>query len=108
MKISPEERQGKVVSRARELARAYLRNSQPFVWNATNISRRIRAACIALFAAYGARVRIVHVEAPAEKLYERNRRRAQSVPQSVINRLMERWEAPDLSEAHKVDWVLMD
>lgn len=105
MRISPTANQGPVVSRAREAAREYLRKKQFFVWNATNISRQMRELSINLFAAYNARVRLVYVEAPEERLHEQNRERAAAVPAEVIRKLIARWEVPDLTEAHNVDWV---
>lgn len=105
MGVSPTANQGPVVSRAREAARVYLRKKQPFVWNATNISRQMRELSINLFAAYNARVRIVYVEAPEERLHAQNRERDNAVPAEVIRKLTARWEVPDLTEAHRVDWV---
>jgi predicted kinase len=92
------------VSRAREAAREYLRRRRPFVWNATNISRQIRELSVNLFAAYNARVRIVYVESPEGRLYAQNRERADAVPSEVIRKLTARWEVPDLTEAHRVEW----
>ncbi|HEX8351941.1 MAG TPA: AAA family ATPase [Pyrinomonadaceae bacterium] len=105
MGISPTENQGPVVSRAREAAREHLRKKRNFVWNATNVSRQIRELSVNLFAAYNARVRIVYVEAPEERLYAQNRERADPVPAEVIRKLTARWEVPDLTEAHRVEWV---
>jgi predicted kinase len=105
MKVSPTANQGPVVSKARELAREHLRARRDFVWNATNVSRQIRELSVNLFAAYNARVRIVYVEAPEERLYAQNRERDDSVPAEVIRKLTERWEVPDLTEAHRVEWV---
>ena len=28
-----------------------------------------------------------------------------AVPEEAIARLLERWEVPDLTEAHRVDWI---
>jgi len=108
MKIDPAQTQGRVVSRAREMAREYLRKAESFVWNATNISRQVREACIALFADYDARIRVVHVELPPDKLYERNRARPSPVPDVVLRRLIDRWEVPDLTEAHHVDYIVTE
>jgi putative nucleotidyltransferase with HDIG domain len=105
MKVKPSENQGPVVAQAREMARGLLRRKQPFVWNGTNISRQIRELSINLFAAYNARVRIVYVEAPEERLYAQNMERADAVPPEVIRKLIARWEVPDLTEAHRVDWI---
>lgn len=106
MKIAPTGNQGQVVVRARELARQYLRQSRNFVWNATNLSRQIREQCIGLFAAYNARIRIVYVEQSAEKLYQQNRERQWSVPEAALDKMLARWEVPDLSEAHQVEWII--
>jgi predicted kinase len=103
MGISPKANQGPVVSRAREAAREHLRKRRPFIWNATNISRQIRAVSVNLFAAYNARVRIVYVEAPEQRLYAQNAERADAVPPEVIRKLTARWEVPDLTEAHRVE-----
>jgi putative nucleotidyltransferase with HDIG domain len=103
MKIAPTENQGPVVSRARERAREYLRSQQSFIWNATNISRQLREHCISLCAAYNARVRIVYVETGAAALAEQNRSRERGVPPEIINRLLARWEPPDLTEAHELE-----
>jgi predicted kinase len=98
--------QGTVVSRARELAREHLRQRRSFVWNATNLSRQLRGECLRLLADYHAHVRIVYVEAAEEALFAQNRQRAARVPAEVIERLLDRWEVPDRTEAHVVDYVL--
>lgn len=105
LKVSPTDNQGPVVSRAREAAREQLRKRRPFVWNATNVSRQVRELSVNLFAAYNARVRVVYVEAPEARLFAQNRERADSVPAEVIQKLTARWEVPDLTEAHRVEWV---
>jgi hypothetical protein len=65
----------------------------------------LRAQLIDLFAAYGARIRIVYVEAPYAELVRRNRARVRPVPEAVIERLDQRLAVPDLTEAHAVDLV---
>jgi predicted kinase len=106
--IEPTDQQGPVVSRARELAREHLRRGQSFVWNATNLSRQVRGESIRLLAAYNARIRIVYVEVSEDRLHEQNRQRPTRVPQEVIERLLDRWEVPDATEAHQVDWLVSD
>ncbi len=51
------------------------------------------------------RIRIVYVEAPEDRLLRQNRQRQAPVPQAVLERLLERWEVPDLTEAQRVDWI---
>jgi len=106
MKIAPTDNQGPVVARARESAREYLRRKQSFIWNATNISRHLREHCISLCAAYNARVRLIYVETGAAALTERNLSRERGVPPEVINRLLARWEPPDLTEARQVEVIV--
>ncbi len=94
--------QGKVIDVARGRAREHLRVGRAFIWDATNLSRSLRRAVVSLALDYGARVRVVHVEAPAHALRARNRERPHPVPEDVLERLLWRWEPPDLTEAHEV------
>jgi predicted kinase len=98
--IAPTDGQGAVVAAARERARAALRARRPFVWNATNLSRQIRGSLINLCADYRAKIEIVYVEAGPEELARRNGARRNPIPAKAIERMLERWEVPDLSECH--------
>lgn len=98
--VDPRDNQGAVVAAAKERARVLLRARTPFVWNATNVTRQRRAELVSLFADYGARVRLVYVEAPWETLRRQNRERARKVPEAVISGMIDRWEVPVASEAH--------
>lgn len=104
--VPPSDPQGEVLSRARELAREHLRSRRDFVWNATNLSRNVRAECLRLFQGYDARVRLVYVEATPDRLFAQNRQRRRRVPDKVIERLLDRWEVPDRTEAHRVDYAV--
>jgi predicted kinase len=95
-----------IVACAREDAREHLRAGRSFVWNATNLSKRIRAQCIRLCAGYGARVRIVYVEVPEPTLRAQNRARPRPVPDAVLDALLDRWEVPDTTEAHDVVYAV--
>jgi predicted kinase len=104
--VPPSDPQGAVVSQARERARDHLRNGRDFVWNAANLSRNIRAECIKLFHAHDAHVRLVYVEVPPDRLFAQNHQRRRRVPDKVIERLLDRWEVPDRTEAHLVEFVV--
>jgi predicted kinase len=106
LEVAPTDSQGEVINLARDRARDYLRQKQSFVWNATNLSRQLRSGCVNLFAGYGARVRIVYVEVAPTVLFPQNRQRPAPVPEKVIERLLDRWEVPDPTEAHQVDWMV--
>jgi predicted kinase len=105
LKVAPDEDQGAVAQAAKARARELLRRHEPFIWNATNVTRALRGQLVDLFASYGARVRIVYVEAPHAELLRRNERREASVPGPVIAKLARKLEIPDLTEAQTVEWV---
>ena len=102
LEVDPTDAQGEVVQAARERARELLRRREPFVWNATNLSRQRRGSLLDLCVDYKARVRIVYLEVPAPVLFAQNRARQASVPEAAIRRMTERWEVPSLTEAHEV------
>ncbi|HEY2669652.1 MAG TPA: AAA family ATPase [Rugosimonospora sp.] len=103
--VKPADDQRRVVAEAHRLARDHLRAGRPFVWNATNVSRRLREQCVGLLADYRARVELIALEAPVDVLRARNRARSHPVPDAVVDRLIERWETPDPTEAHSVHWI---
>jgi predicted kinase len=105
LRIDPADDQGAVVRAAKERARQLLRKQQPFVWNATNITRQVRAPLIDLFVSYRARVRVVYVDAPFDAIMARNAQRDNAVPTRIVERLAGKLEVPDLTEAHMVEWV---
>lgn len=106
MKISPTEDQALVVNRAKVMAKEYMRSGKSFVWNATNISRQLRSSLINLFSGYQGRIRIVYLEVGWDELLQRNRSRSTIVPEAVIERMRDRIEIPDITEAHQVDWIV--
>lgn len=106
--VDPADRdaQGHVLHAAREQARGHLRAGRGFAWNATNLSADQRQRCLGLLYDYRARVRLVYVEAGAEALFARNRAREGAVPERVIRRMMHRWQVPDTTEAHAVEYAI--
>ncbi len=108
MGVNPTERQGTVVQAAKQKARELFRKRGNFVWNATNISRDIRRTIVSLAADYEAHVKIVYLEVPEGRQRRQNRQRTDAVPEPVIDKLLRRWQVPDLTEAHQVDLVVDD
>jgi putative nucleotidyltransferase with HDIG domain len=106
MGISPTDEQGAIVNAGRDLAKGYLQSETPFIWNATNIVKPIRSGLIRLFAGYGARIRIVYLEVPIDRVFQQNRDRKAQVPTAVIHRFRDRLEIPDVTEAHQVDYFV--
>jgi predicted kinase len=105
LRVKPTDDQTPVITAARARAREHLRAGRSFVWNATNVSRRLREQSIGLVADYRGRVEVAALEAPPDVLRARNRARPAPVPDAVIDRLVHRWETPDPTEAHQVDWI---
>lgn len=102
--ILPTQKQTRVVEIARERAKELLRKHQPFVWNATNLSRMIRSKQIQLFTQYHARVRVVYLETAWQEQLLRNAGRPDAVPEPVICHMLEELTPPKTKEAHRVDW----
>jgi putative nucleotidyltransferase with HDIG domain len=107
-KIAPTDKSGNgtVVQLAKEQARQYLRRKQHFVWNATNITRQMRAQLVALFVTYKAYVKMVYVEVPYARLHVQNKDREAVVPKNAVDKLVSKLEVPAPWEAHEVSYVV--
>ena len=103
-KIPPTAEQGLVANLAREQAKEYLRQQQPFVWNATNITSQMRESLVSLFETYHAHVRIVYLETDWPTLLQRNRSREDIVPLSAMENMLGKMTLPETYEARKTDW----
>ncbi len=105
-KLKPDDTSatGWVVQEAKEQAKTYLRMGQPFVWNATNITRQMREQWIHLFISYKARVKLVYIEVPYKEWLKQNSNREHPVPSSVMERMLAKLEVPLLHEAHEVQY----
>jgi predicted kinase len=102
LEVEATDDQGRVIQAARERCREHLRARINFAFNATNVVPQTRRRWIDLCADYAARVEIVYVEPPLAVILDRNERRQQRVPLSVIHRLLEKTEPPTWGEAHSV------
>ncbi len=108
LEIEATDSQGTVIAAARERARQHLRASEPFVFNATSLSRKLRGNTLDLLAGYNARARIVYIEVPSEVQAQQNRERESRVPAAAIERMLSRWQVPDRTEAHRVEYVVRE
>ncbi|MDB5312670.1 MAG: hypothetical protein JWO38_6872 [Gemmataceae bacterium] len=104
--VDPGENQGAVIAAAHDRAKGLLRTGTPFVWNATNVSRTLRGKIVDLAAGYKARVRVVYLEPPLPQNRARNAGRVKYVPQRVWDRMLDRLDVPNLTEAHAVEYVV--
>lgn len=103
--VAAREDEGAVARTARERARELLRQRQPFVFNATNLSTAVRGRWIGLFHQYGAAVRIVYLETGRQERERRNLSRADSVPESAVARMLRDLAPPTFAEAEEVEWI---
>jgi predicted kinase len=105
MGIDPRRNQYPVARAAQERAKEYLRRRESFVWNATNLTRRIREPLVDLFYTYGARTHIVYLPTPLPRVLAQNRQREDVVPEDAIFDLLRKQDIPDLTEAHRVSVI---
>ncbi len=101
MEVDPADQQGPVIAAAREAMRQNLRQGTPFAFNATNVTREMRSRWIRLARDYNYHVRIVYIEPSFATILEQNGQRPNSVPESVILRLLEKLDPPSANEAHE-------
>ena len=108
-KLKPDDASatGWVVQTAKEQARIYLRKAEPFVLNATNITRQTRSQWIDLCASYKARVKLVYIEVPYIDWIKQNTNREHPVPTNVLERMLSKLEVPALFEAHDVMYEVL-
>lgn len=106
--ISPKESSAKVAAIAKERAKKFLRQKKTFVWNATNIIKDTRKKLCNLFTAYGARVTIIYVEAPYEKLLERNKIRERTIPEDILEHMIHKWDLVENFEAYHVQYCITE
>ncbi len=105
MNIAPADNQGRVVQAAQNELKALLRAKQPFVYNATNLTADTRGKFVQLFENYGAKVRIVCLEAEWNENLRRNSDRKAVVPENVIGRMLCSFQLPEMMEAQSVEWL---
>lgn len=107
LQVRPTENQGRVIQAAQESAREHLRKKEPFIWNATNLTKDTRRKMVSLFERYGARVRIAYLETDWKTRVERNLGRKDAVPETVVERMLKNTVLPTAEEAQSVEWVFV-
>lgn len=100
--VDATDNQGRVIQEARERCRQHLRAGEDFAFNATNLTVSLRKRWVDLFAGYGAWIEIVYLEDDLRAVLKRNAGRVDPVPASVIEKLADKVEVPDVSEGHGV------
>ncbi|MFQ0993829.1 AAA family ATPase [Gilliamella sp. BG2] len=106
LKLKHGENEGLVIQFVLAKVKQWLRTKQPFIWNATHLSQEMRQKALDLLYAYHANVEIVYLEQPEKELYRRNSARDTTLPNKAIQRLLNKWEVPLPTEAHKVSYFI--
>lgn len=104
--IDPADDQAQVIQQAKAKAKVLLAGKHDFVWNATNVSKMVRNKCLTLFRQYGAGIRVVYVETDYRNLWKQNQERRNPVPEIIVRKLLNKWEVPDLTEAHEIVYAV--
>ncbi len=99
IKFSDKDGQGKVVQYAYELAKEYCRKKQPFIWNSTNLSQRIREKLIRMLLVYKPRIKIVYLETSLSNIYTRRKSQIKMKSMTSMLRVL---DMPQLTEVHEV------
>ncbi len=102
--IDPTENQGQIIQVSRERSKEFCRKRQSFVWNATNISSKIRATLISMWLPYKPKIHIIHLHKTITQVLADNARREEEarVPDGKIMSMFERFEFPDVTECHQL------
>lgn len=105
LRIKNGANQSPVVAEALEKAKAFLRKKQKFIWDATCIAPEFRSKQLKLFHDYGARTKIIWLETSWNENLKRNRERKAFVPEDVIDKMLDKFQPPQLGEAVEVEHI---
>lgn len=98
---SSQKNKGQILQASKEQLKAALRQKQGVVWDATNIRSDYRAIISGLGLDYHALVTMVVFLLPEKLIYQNNRNRQYSVPDIVLDKQLDGYQLPLLSEAHQ-------
>lgn len=106
LKLRYGQNEGAVAHLVVDNVKQWLRAKQPFIWNATHLSRDMRTKALDLLYAYHAKVRIVYLEQPERELLIRNNKRDTTLTNKKIQSMLYKWELPLPTEAQRVDYIV--
>lgn len=95
---------GEAIQYVMKEAKKLLAKKEPFIWNATHLSPLTREKNMNLLRAYGATVRIIHLENDPNVLIKRNDKRDTTLESKKILSAAYKWEPPLPTEAHEMMW----
>ena len=102
LKLRHGENEGVVTHYVQDQVKAWLRKKEPFVWNATHLSKEMREKALNLLYAYNASVTIVYLEADEKIILSRNQKRDSTLSNDRLLKMLFKWSVPKKIEANEV------
>lgn len=99
-KRSSQKQFGQIIQTAKARLKAALREHRGVVWDATNLRMELRAQILDLARDYHALITMAVFMLPLKTIWQQNNEREYCLPNSVLQRQIEQWQLPTLSEAH--------
>jgi putative nucleotidyltransferase with HDIG domain len=105
--IAPTENQGRVIQLARQKSKEYCRKKQSFIWNATNITKNMRAQLIQTWLPYHPKINIVFLFKNINEALRDNtaREKEYKISSSKILAMHEKVQFPSVLECHTLEVV---
>jgi predicted kinase len=97
--------QGQVIQLAFKRVKAQLNTRNSFVWNSTNITKRMRSTIISLCETYEYDVKIIYIEVPYKNLLRQNSKREFAIPTKALEKLIDKLEPPTINECHQIEFI---
>ena len=102
--LSHGDNPGRAVHLVTDTAKAFLREHQDFIFNATHLSSQMRKKTLDLLFNYNAHVTIVYLEAGEKEIKQRNSARDSSLTNKKIDEMLFKWEVPTKMESHEIEY----
>jgi len=91
---------------SRERMTSLIESKVPFVYNATNLTRKSRKKITGFLLKHNVKIKIVYVETTCKKQYSQNKNRDAAVPERAINSMLTYWSVPQSDEGHEVSYYV--
>lgn len=97
--------EGQIVQEVKEMAKAFLRKKESFVWDAMNITKLDRDKLVMLATTYKAKPTFIYIEPEYNTLFQQNKNRDYPVPEKTIKNYLNGLEIPSATEAINVKYI---
>lgn len=96
-----QKNKGQIQQEAKRQLREALRDKAKVVWDATNLRTDFRSVICGLAMDYHALITLVVVLCPEQEINANNRARERQVPAEIVQKQLQKYQFPLLSEAHQ-------